>query len=310
MGIFDKLREPVFLKSDSSAHRQLEQLQAIDPSRLPDEVKAQWEREIKMVSYGIQGENAIEFELRNSHIPMYVLHDLYLEDENLSAQIDYLVITRRRNYVVECKNLYGNIEINEKGDFIRTLEFGKRFQKEGIYSPVTQNRRHLELIKMIRKKSKGLLTGAIFEKYFLENYRSVVVLANAKTVLRDKFAAAEIKAQVIRADGLIEYIRKNNASGAEKTERDTESLAKFFLDAHRERSVDFAEKYRSQYIASAPKPAPVPPKPVGPVANEPVACPKCGAAMILRTAKKGGDAGKQFWGCLAFPKCRGTLPAK
>ena len=33
-------------------------------------------------------------------------------------------------------------------------------------------------------------------------------------------------------------------------------------------------------------------------------CPRCGAALVLRTAKKGDNAGKQFYGCSAFPKCR------
>ncbi len=33
-------------------------------------------------------------------------------------------------------------------------------------------------------------------------------------------------------------------------------------------------------------------------------CPKCGANLILRTAKKGSNAGNQFWGCNNFPKCR------
>lgn len=33
-------------------------------------------------------------------------------------------------------------------------------------------------------------------------------------------------------------------------------------------------------------------------------CPRCGNELVLRTAKKGENAGKQFWGCSAFPKCR------
>lgn len=32
-------------------------------------------------------------------------------------------------------------------------------------------------------------------------------------------------------------------------------------------------------------------------------CPRCGASLILRTSRKGEKAGKQFWGCSAFPKC-------
>lgn len=35
-------------------------------------------------------------------------------------------------------------------------------------------------------------------------------------------------------------------------------------------------------------------------------CPKCGNDMVLRTARKGPNAGSQFWGCPRFPSCRGT----
>ena len=37
-------------------------------------------------------------------------------------------------------------------------------------------------------------------------------------------------------------------------------------------------------------------------------CPVCRGPMRLRTARKGKHAGSQFWGCSAFPQCRGTRP--
>jgi restriction system protein len=40
-------------------------------------------------------------------------------------------------------------------------------------------------------------------------------------------------------------------------------------------------------------------------AAEPV-CPQCGAGMVKRTARKGGNAGGEFWGCSKFPTCRGV----
>jgi ATP-dependent DNA helicase RecQ len=36
-------------------------------------------------------------------------------------------------------------------------------------------------------------------------------------------------------------------------------------------------------------------------------CPVCDGSMQLRTAKKGPNAGGQFWGCSQFPQCKGTL---
>ena len=38
----------------------------------------------------------------------------------------------------------------------------------------------------------------------------------------------------------------------------------------------------------------------------PPECPVCRGPMRLRTAKKGKNAGANFWGCFRFPSCRGT----
>lgn len=40
-----------------------------------------------------------------------------------------------------------------------------------------------------------------------------------------------------------------------------------------------------------------------PKTNEKV-CPLCSSSMVKRVAKKGIHAGKQFWACSAFPKCK------
>ena len=36
-------------------------------------------------------------------------------------------------------------------------------------------------------------------------------------------------------------------------------------------------------------------------------CPNCGSAMVKRKAKQGANAGKMFWGCNSYPKCRGVV---
>jgi restriction system protein len=36
-------------------------------------------------------------------------------------------------------------------------------------------------------------------------------------------------------------------------------------------------------------------------------CPKCGKPTVLRTAKTGQKAGHQFWGCTAYPDCKGVV---
>jgi restriction system protein len=48
-----------------------------------------------------------------------------------------------------------------------------------------------------------------------------------------------------------------------------------------------------------PKPAQAP---------TPPQCPRCGKEMVLRTARRGNQAGSKFWGCQGYPACKGTLP--
>ena len=35
-------------------------------------------------------------------------------------------------------------------------------------------------------------------------------------------------------------------------------------------------------------------------------CPRCAQPMVRRTARKGVNAGQEFWGCSDYPRCRGT----
>lgn len=63
-----------------------------------------------------------------------------------------------------------------------------------------------------------------------------------------------------------------------------------------------AEVQRSGNMQPQPEPAPAP----GSATVAPT-CPACQSAMILRTARKGPNAGNQFWGCSGFPGCRMVL---
>lgn len=307
MALFNKHKEPIFIKESSSANDQLIALKELAKRTKGEQLK-KIEQEIKFVEAGILGEKTIKYELMNSHIPMYILHDLYLEFNGLSAQIDFLLVTQRHQYVIECKNLYGNIEINNSGDFIRTVSLGRYKKKEGIYSPITQNKRHLELIKQIRgAKRSNIIMRKLFEIGFYNNYRSIVVLANPKTILKAKYAKKEVKSQVIRADQLTAYIRRvdDDPNAVKYSDSEMESLARFFLGIHKQKDIDYTEKYKEDIEEPVKKDEP---KTIAPETIEPPMCPKCGAAMIRRKATKGKNAGKEFYGCSRVPKCRSIIP--
>lgn len=59
----------------------------------------------------------------------------------------------------------------------------------------------------------------------------------------------------------------------------------------------------------APVAAPSPPQPkprAAPAQSGTAGCPRCGSRMIRRTARRGINAGGQFWGCSRYPACTGT----
>ena len=236
MSLFQKnnFKGPVFFKESLRANKELQQINDI----LKYTKDSQLEKKAKLISFGIEGEKNIHFELENSHIPMYVLHDVYLEDEGLSAQIDYIIMTRKKIFVIECKNLIGTITIDNNNNFTREYTLNGKKIKEGIYSPITQNNRHLELIKQMRGNEKGMLSKKIFEKYFYDNYQSLVVLANPRSILNNKYAKKDVKKQVIKADQLIHYIQettKNNDNVY--TEQDLIDLSNWFIAHHIENPI-------------------------------------------------------------------------
>jgi hypothetical protein len=83
------------------------------------------------------------------------------------------------------------------------------------------------------------------DKYFEDFYKSVVVLANPKTVLNAKFAKKEIKKKVIRADQLVKYIKDIyvNSKVTPYSEEGLLEWANSFLNLHKEVEKDYTGKY-------------------------------------------------------------------
>lgn len=83
-----------------------------------------------------------------------------------------------------------------------------------------------------------------------------------------------------------------------------EEIAYFFMEQNMANPVDYTERFR-KLIEDDKTDRDV--KQSNEVKEETAqpTCPKCGAPMVLRTAKKGNNSGNQFYGCTNFPKCRG-----
>lgn len=197
--------EPVLFLDNHTLEKQLEELKNKENSQ-SEEIKKQ----IKFFEYGIMGEKRVLYELVNSHIGMYILHDINIKFGDLEAQIDFLIMTEKSVFVIECKNLYGNITIDSKGNFIRETEINGKKTKTGIYNPLTQCERHIGLLKNITYEKYGAFQKLIFGNKLDQLFTPIVVLANDKTILNDYYAPKNIKEKVIRADQLVNYIKEKD----------------------------------------------------------------------------------------------------
>lgn len=119
-------------------------------------------------------------------------------------------------------------------------------KNKGIYSPITQNRHHLELMKKIKKDSKGnILSKALLDQTFNKRYKSIVVLANPQTIVDYRYAKKEIREQIVRSDRLIEYIKQSYKESNLKEVSDGQMAewAKSYLELHIEAEKDYISKY-------------------------------------------------------------------
>ena len=67
----------------------------------------------------------------------------------------------------------------------------------------------------------------------------------------------------------------------------------------------YSEQLATERLRQRTKERAASPSPNAPQAPK---CPQCGGLMALRTAKAGKQPGSQFWGCIGYPVCRGTVP--
>lgn len=348
MGIFSK-PEIIILKESNSAEEHLAKLEELLP-RATGKVKENIQKEIILTKAGIDGEKKVLYELKNSNMDLVVLQDICIRaKDGREAQIDFVIVTSKLMILLECKNLVGNIEIVSKGNFSRTIQYGKRYWKEGIYSPITQNERHMEVLKECKSEEWNAVMGAMVRMSFSSFHKSLVVLANEKTYLNDRYAKKEVKEQVIRADQLIATIRRMNAESklpkstkkemlgfgekmlardigerkdyvarysklveiVAEEEKEVNETSETLMDAGTavQDTVDGEEKAMPQieekplanYSISEEEQREVP------VTTGKIICPVCGGELVLRTAHRGANTGKQFYGCSSFPRCRYIL---
>lgn len=208
--------------------------------------------EMNIIKKGLEGENEIEYQLKKSHIGMYVLRDIKVKYEELTAQIDYIIITPVYIYYVECKNLTGNIIVNNKGDFIREYTVNGKKVKKGMYSPIRQVEAQREVIRKIWERDTSKIKKFFASKNFDYYRRILVVVANKDTILNTDHAPSDVKYRVLRSDSLlrqIEYDLKHRKKDEYlSSKKEMEEIAKGYISYSVNEEINYYEYYKNLFL--------------------------------------------------------------
>ena len=233
-----EIKGTMFYKEFSEDSIQLNELAELS-KKVQSNKKKLIDRDIVFLKAGISGEKNVYYELKNSFIPMICLHDIRIEEGDYVAQLDFVVITHNYIMILETKKLNGDIYINESGDFVRSIKnnYGKVIKKEGIYSPVAQNERHIRILKEVLIKNKKTINTPVL---------SGVVIANPKSIVNKTKAPKSIMNDIFRYDQLTEVLNtrlKSYKNGSEMFEHKMKDVAEFLISNNKNISINYNGKY-------------------------------------------------------------------
>ena len=261
MGLIDsaidafRFKDTVFYKENSDLQSKYDALKKLNEEYPNNEELLS---ELFIVKKGLDGENEIAYQLKKTHIGMYVLRDIKVKYEDLTAQIDYVIITPVYTYYVECKNLVGNITVTDKGDFIREFTINGKKIKKGMYSPLRQVEAQREVIRKIWESNSSAIKKLFASKNFDYYRRVLVVAANQDTILNTNRAPKEMKYKILRADALVRQIEydldhRGNDEYLE-SKKGMKEKAQSYVDLSSKEEINYYDYYKERYCndVSAP----------------------------------------------------------
>ena len=224
-----------------------------------------------------------------------VLKNIYIPKGNgETTEIDLIYITPKGLFVIESKNYSGWIfgDINSQY-WTSCLPNG---DKNRFYSPVRQNAAH---IKWLTEHMAGYTTANI-------PMFSLIVFSERCELKKVPDDTSDLI--ICKRNELFLKIRKLwNGLPDILTEHDieiTHHLLVGLTDVSEAEKQAHIDNIRKKTEKSDPLPSIVGNAAAKAAPDETMTCPKCGSPLVLRTAKKGTNTGKQFYGCSGFPKCR------
>lgn len=238
---------------------------------------------------GRRGEKLTERELKLVQLlgrKGKVLRNVYLPKGNgETSEVDVIFITQKGIFVFESKNYSGWIFGDEKSQ--KWIAMLPNKQKNQFYNPILQNKTHVKWMRNYVGEDVPLFSIIVFSER-CELKKVTVESPDVKVIKRDRTYAAVRDIWDQSPDVISEEKINELYDNLAKLTNVDEAVKAAHID-------NINKKYKKEEKKQEP---PVLAK------QQEMICPRCGSALVLRTAKKGENAGNQFYGCSNFPKCR------
>ena len=268
------------------------------------------------------------------------LFNTYIPKENgETSEIDVLMICSKGIFVFESKNYSGWIFGSEnQKNWYQTLPAGRKSHKEHFYNPIMQNRSHIKhlrsyigtqipmhsiivfsdrcTLKSIQLNSNDI---KVINRYNISHVVSAICKQTPTDLLNENsisdiynklypFTQVDSTTKTQHITNIHNNLNKQNVQRSNPTNEKpvvpnvkvTDSAASIKTNVESADTVTdnnttepaITEESENRSIEIAP---PTPPQ---------QKCPKCNGNLVLRTATRGTNMGKQFLGCSNYPKCR------
>jgi hypothetical protein len=226
---------------------------------------------------GLRGERAVARRLKD-YLPAdkyIVLNDLYFNlPDGSTTQVDHLVVSQFGVFVIETKTYSGWIFGDEKSAKWSQSIYRK---KSSFQNPLRQNYRHI----------CTLADTLNIDKHYFHN---VVVFRGGCSF------KTEPPAGVVFEQELIKYLLSHTTSIIKPSQ--VQEVAEVIMAW----AQTVSEQSKKSHVSNLKK------RHTGVQVDEGAPkCPICGGEMVLRQSKKSNSA---FYGCKAYPKCRGKVQVK
>jgi hypothetical protein len=203
-----------------------------------------------------------------------------------TTEIDMLMISSKGIFVFEIKNYSGWIFGNEnQKNWYQTLPAGKgKSHKEVFYNPIMQNESHVNHLYKFIKGSSSIY--------------SVVVFSDKCTFKDIQISGSN--SGLVYLSQLDEFV-SNILNQSNDVVLDENRIISIYDALYPCSQTSMEQKAQHiQNVQASKKPH------NKEISNnfQNLQCPQCGGSLVLRTSKKGANAGNQFYGCSNYPKCK------